>query len=408
MKALEPYQVKGVTFRNRIIRSATYEGACDREGFATAAYGEMYENLARSGAGAIITGFAFITPEGRAMQPAQAGIDAPDKIPGLRAMTDRVHRHGCPVFLQVAHSGRQTLGRITGLPVRGCSARRSPYFRERPLPFSTREAEDIAGRFGISAAYAREAGFDGIQLHAAHGYLIHQFLLAGVNNRRDEFGIDPQTGIGSAFLERIIASVRQRCGQDFPLLVKISGATGDDRQFGPRQFTALIGLLDRAGVDAIEISFGTMDLPFNIFRGDLPVGLILDRNPLYRARSIWRRTLNKTLIDLWFRPKLLPFTPTYNLEYAQQAKRLTRIPVISVGGFRTGREIEAALAGWKTDLVALSRPFVAEPDFAEKITHDPDHRSPCTCCNWCAVMCDSGESTRCYRNNKKHHYGTVQ
>ncbi len=397
MKAFQPITIAGITFRNRIIRSATYEGMCDEKGFPTAGYYSTYEALARADAGGIITGFAYVSKEGRAMQPAQAGIDAPDKIPGFRTLTDKVHQYGCPVILQIAHTGRQTIRRVTGLPVRGTSSKRSVYFWEKPVPFSTGEIYDRINKFADAASYARDAGFDGIQVHAAHGYLVHQFLLPGINNRKDEFGIDPQTGIGSAFLEKIIGSIRHRCGNDFPVFVKISGGINDEKHFNIDRFSSLIRILDHIRVDAIEISYGTMDYPFNIFRGEMPVNLILLRNPLFKTRNPIMRSLNKAIIDLWFRPRLLPFSPTYNVKYARLAKTLTCIPVIVVGGFRNPGEIEEALTSGSADLVSLSRPFVAEPNIVSKMKNDRNYQSLCKNCNYCAVMCDSGEPTKCYK-----------
>jgi 2,4-dienoyl-CoA reductase-like NADH-dependent reductase (Old Yellow Enzyme family) len=397
VKTFQPVNIAGIPFRNRIIRSATYEGMCDEKGFPTERYCEAYENLARNGAGGIVTGFAYISQEGRAMQPAQTGIEAPDKIPGLRIMTDKVHRYGCPVILQIAHTGRQTLRCATGLAIRGSSSRRSVYFREKPIPFSTGEVYDVIRKFTQAALYAKHAGFDGIQIHAAHGYLVHQFLLPGINNREDEFGIDPQTGIGSEFLRRVIGSVRERCGSDFPVLVKISGAINNEKQFNTDHFISLIRFLDRTGVDAIEISYGTMDDPFNIFRGDMPVNLILAKNPIFKTRNPVKRFLNKAIIETWFKSRQLPFAPVYNLKYSALAKTITGIPVISVGGFRQLSEIEEALTSGSADLVSLSRPFVAEPDIVLKMKNDRNYKSLCVNCNYCAVMCDSGVPTRCYK-----------
>jgi len=397
MKVFQPVNIAGITFRNRILRSATYEGMCNDKGIPAAGYYAAYENLARADTGGIITGFTYVSKEGRAMQPAQAGIDAPDKIAGFRILTDRVHQYGCPIILQIAHAGRQTIRRVTGLPVRGCSSYRSVYFRAKPVPFSTGEIYEVINKFADAASYARDAGFDGIQVHAAHGYLVHQFLLPGINNRKDEFAIDPQTRIGSAFLEKIIVSIRHRCGNDFPVFVKISGGINDEKNFGIDGFISLIRVLDRLLVDAIEISYGTMDHPFNIFRGEMPVRLILLKNPFFKTRNPIRRFLNKTIIDLWFRPRQLPFSPGYNVKYATLAKTLTTIPVIVVGGFRNQGEIEEALASGSADLVSLSRPFVAEPDIVIKMKNDRNYQSLCKNCNYCAVMCDSGEPTKCYK-----------
>jgi 2,4-dienoyl-CoA reductase-like NADH-dependent reductase (Old Yellow Enzyme family) len=392
-----PYDHGSLHLKNRIIKSGIYEGRCDVNGYPGQAYNNFYELLAKSGAGGLITGFAFISREGRAMQPYQAGIDNPDKIRPFRKMTDAVHRYDCPVFLQVSHSGRQSLRKSTGSWLRGASSKSSVYFRQKPVPLETWEVYERIEQFGLAAFYAKEAGFDGIQLHAAHGYLIHQFILPAINNRSDEFGVKGSFGIGTAFLEKIISTVRDKCGAGFPVLVKVSGGVDLEPGFSKDQFIELIRFLDRMEVSAIEISYGTMDHALNIFRGDYPESLILSRNPMLRSRSGVKRMINRVILRQYFVKKLKPFTPAYNLEYASLAKMHTYLPVISVGGFRSGEEIKDAISGGKTDLVGLARPFIHEPDFVEKIKADISYKSPCLNCNYCSVMCDSEIETRCYK-----------
>ena len=320
-KLLEPYHHDRLHFRNRIVKSGVYEGRCDRNGFPGESYVDFYRALAKGQPGAIITGFAYVSREGRAMQPFQAGIDHPDKIPYYRKVTEQVHNEGCPIFLQIAHSGRQTLKSVTGTAPRGVSARRSPYFRGNPSPLLTGEIYRIIGEFATAASYAREAGFDGIQLHAAHGYLIHQFLLPAVNTRKGDFEVDRTTGIGIAFLDEIINAVREKCGSDFPVLVKISGGVDIKPGFSISQLLELVGFLDRKSVDAIEISYGTMDHALNIFRGDVPESLILSVNPIFKSRNRLERSLLKFIMRKYFINKLKPFTPAYNLDYAAIAKQ---------------------------------------------------------------------------------------
>jgi 2,4-dienoyl-CoA reductase-like NADH-dependent reductase (Old Yellow Enzyme family) len=394
----EPYQHKNLRLKNRIIKSGIYEGRCDDNGFPGQSYADFYENLAKNGVGGLITGFAYVSREGRAMQPRQAGIDNPDKIPHYRKMTEMVHRHGCPVFLQISHAGRQTLKKVTGSAIRGASSSSSVYFRQRTIPLAAYEVYEIVEQYALAALYARTAGFDGIQLHAAHGYLIHQFLLSATNDREDEFGLNGSARVGTAFLEKIISTVREKCGEDFPVLVKISGAVDLVPGFTMDQFIALIRFLDRVEVSAIEISYGTMDHALNIFRGDVPEALILARNPILKSKNPVMRFVNRTVMRQYFEKKLKPFTNAYNLEFAETAKKYTTVPVISVGGFRTGDEIRESILSGKTDLVSLARPLICEPDFVEKLKINGSYRSLCVNCNYCSVMCDSENETRCYKN----------
>jgi len=402
-----PYHHGNLHLRNRIIKSAVYEGRCDRNGFPSESYLDFYKTLAMNDLGGIITGFAYISKVGRAMHPFQAGIDHPEKIKYYRNVTDAVHYHHCPIYLQIAHAGRQTLRRATGAALKGCSSKRSIYFREKPEILRTEEVCRIITEFSDAAFYAREAGFDGIQLHAAHGYLIHQFLLSATNDRKDEFGIDENTGIGSAFLEKVIAAVREKCGKNFPVLVKISGAVDIKPEFSTRHFEELIRFLDRMPVEAIEISYGTMDHALNIFRGDVPESLILSQNPIFGTGNPVKRAVSKAIMQQYFIKKLKPFTPVYNLAFAATAKKLTGIPIISVGGFRNGSEIRDAISSGKTDLAGLARPFICEPDFINKLKINGSYESQCTNCNICSVMCDSLHQTRCFKT-KPEDYGTHQ
>jgi 2,4-dienoyl-CoA reductase-like NADH-dependent reductase (Old Yellow Enzyme family) len=394
-----PIRLGTLTARNRIVRSATYEGAADGEGRIGDAYVAMYDELAATGVGLIITGFTAISREGRAMQPLQARLDSVESVEAFRRMTRAVHRHGTPVVLQLAHAGRQTRSIMTGSQPVSCTRRRSVYFREKPRMLTDEEIRGIIVQFASSAVLAQEAGFDGIQLHAAHGYLLHQFLLRDVNRRTDRYGIDPFTGIGTTLLEEVVDAVRERCGADFPILVKISGETDFHHAFYPHAFDHLVMVLHRLQVAAIEISYGTMDHAMNIFRGDVPLPLVLRHNPLFATDAPVRRAVTRSFLRNVILPAFLPFTPMYNLEYAERAKVSTTVPVISVGGFRSRDEMEAALAAGRTDLVAMSRPFLREPDLVARMQAGERWVSACTHCNQCVVMCDAPRLTKCHQRH---------
>lgn len=365
-----------------IIRSATFEGMADINGFPAAKYRGLYETLAQNNVRTIITGFMYISDEGRAMQSGQAGMDSPDKIPAYREVTDAVHKYGSKIIAQIAHTGRQTTH--IGLEIVGVSDKKSPYFNEKPRILDTNEIYSITDRFANSALYAKEAGFDGVQLHCAHGYLIHQFLLASVNNRSDEFKD------GFLFLETIVGKIRKECGE-FPIWLKISGGV-DIEKYSEERFVEFIKRLDGLPVDAIEVSYGTMDYALNIFRGEVPVKTALKHNPIYKDKNIFWKLFALPFI----RMKIKRFTPMYNLCYAKLAKTNTDIPVIAVGGFRSGGEI----FNCETDAVSLCRPFICEPDFLLKLENDKEYKSKCTGCNLCAIMSDTKNTLKCYGGKK--------
>lgn len=401
MKLFEYAQLGPCLLNNRIIRSATFEGMADDQGRPLPAYRKLYQELASGGVGGIITGFVYVSPEGKAMQPGQAGLDSAEKINCYSPVTKEVHRYGSKIFLQLAHTGRQTRKEDTGFDVVGASNKKSPYFGGSPRELSTKEVYQIARRFADSAFYAQEAGFDGVQVHAAHGYLIHQFILPSINHRKDEFAIDGESGLGTKFFEVVLAEIRKRCAGDFALLVKISG--GDDYFNGltKEQFTRLIRFLDRVKVDGIEISYGTMDNALNIFRGDIPYKVIFKYNPIFKLSNWRQRPFHNMRTYLWMRRKIKPFTHAYNLEYAKIAKELTDTPIIPTGGFRRGEDMRSSLESGAADFISICRPFLCEPDLVEQLKLDENYIAKCTNCNTCAVMCDSSRPTRCYRRVKR-------
>ena len=400
MEIFEEAYIGPVRLKNRIIRSATFEGAADANGFPTEAYYHLYKQLAAHDVAAVISGFTYITRNGKAMHPGQAGCDSPEKLDSFRRLTDMLHRYDCKAFLQIAHTGRQTLSSVTGCPVVGVSAQKSAYFKEKPDVLNIPEAHGLIDSFGKAAHLAQQAGFDGIQLHAAHGYLIHQFLHPAINNRTDEFKLNPGTGIGTFFLQKIIENIREKCGNSFPILVKVSASDDYKNHFTLTQFLHLIDFLDLMKVSAIEISYGTMDAAFNIFRGDFPGERILAENYFYKQKSPLSKWIMGNLIFPSVKKKFIELQPMYNLPFAVEARAATRIPIIVVGGFKRGEEIRHAIHDCQIDFVSMSRPFIAEPNLVTKLKKNPQYESICQSCNQCAVMCDSQHSTRCYTHGK--------
>jgi 2,4-dienoyl-CoA reductase-like NADH-dependent reductase (Old Yellow Enzyme family) len=396
-KAFSSYKIGNLLLKSRIVRSATYEGASDENGYPNPRYLTIYKTLAQNNVGMIITGFSFVSKNGRAMQKAQAGIDSPEKIDLYKKVNAEVHEYDVPIIMQIAHTGRQTLKEVTDNIPLSSTLKKSIYFRQKPLLVGIEEIERIVEQFAYSAYLAKEAGFDGVQLHAAHGYLLHQFLLPETNKLKNRYGIDEQTGLGTKLIDEIFDRIKDRCGKSFPVLIKISGNHNLSKNFYPDRFDRLINFLDSKHFNAIEISYGTMDYALNIFRGDLNLEMVFKHNPIFRTNNRLRKYLTELYVKTFISSKFINFSPTYNLHFAERAKRLTTIPIISVGGFRSKNEIEYAIDNNMTDLVALSRPFICEPDFAYKLIQTPgDYMSKCKNCNKCVFMCDSGKPTTCY------------
>jgi 2,4-dienoyl-CoA reductase-like NADH-dependent reductase (Old Yellow Enzyme family) len=356
------------------------------------------------GPAAIVTGFAFVSREGRSMQPLQASAADDRNVAAWRTMNREIHEQGSRIYLQLAHTGRQTHSDSTKREVVAPGPKASPYFRSRPRPLREEEIPARIEQFVLAARLAQNADFDGVQIHAAHGYLIHQFLTPAVNCRSDGYGVDSQTGISTRFLGEVIQGIRKACGKGFDCWIKVSH--GDELRGGMNslRFASLMRYLQGQPIDAVEVSYGSMDQALNIFRGGIPLDRIVAHNPRYRVTHPWLAAIWKRVAAPFAALPLKAFDPCYNLQAARQAKEMGAIPVISVGGFRSGAEMEDALQSGNCDLIALSRPFIAEPDVVQRIKNDLNYQARCTNCNQCAIMCDTPRPTLCYtqgRNERK-------
>jgi len=369
----------------------------EEDGRPSEALGTLYGRLARAGVGTIITGFSYVSPEGRAMQPRQCGIDTDDKTQAWARVVRAVHSNGKTeaerplLIMQIAHAGRQTLPEVTGRPALAPTAKRSPYFRVRPRVMDDTQIKNAATAFGRAARRAQTAGFDGVQLHAAHGYLIHQFLSPYLNDRTDTWGQDR-----FAFFRSIVTEVRAECGPNFPLFVKVSGGDGHPGGLTPALTAEYAREMERIGIAAIEVSYGTMDEALNIFRGGVPTERVLRHNPFIVKRPGWMKALWKRFSLPRLKKHLFAFSENYNLEAARSIRQLTSIPLLLVGGIRSREGIEHILESGDADAVSLCRPLICEPDLAERFRSGAAQRSRCTACNACAVMCDSHKPLRCY------------
>ena len=388
----KPLPLKRCLLPNRLIRSATYEGLADRQGYPQKALAGLYLNLIRPEPGTIITGFVAVSPQGRAMHPNQGGLWDDSHIRPWREIVTAVKAAGpdSRLFMQLAHTGRQTVAALTGQEVVGASSRRCTYFQQKVHALSEPEIEAVINDFAAAAERARAAGLDGVQIHAAHGYLIHQFLSPHTNTRDDRWRD------GGLLLAEIIRAVRARCGKDFPLLIKVSHA--DDRGL---RLEPLIQALKRIEdqFDAAEVSYDTMEYALNIIRGGCPIDEILRINPIYktipaRFKSIW-----KACVYPFKKLKFKDFTYGYNLEGTSAIKKALKIPVIPVGGLHRLADLADCLGQHGFEAAALCRPFICEPDLLAKIKAGQWIRSRCSRCNLCTINCDSLKVLTCHQKS---------
>ena len=350
MSLFRPMRVGPVTVAGRLLRSATSEEACDEDGRPTPALRDILVALARGGTPRINTGYAYVMENGKS-SPAQNGLHSDELVPGWRTATEAVHDAApdCRLFVQLMHGGRQIEPRFVAEPV-GPSAVPIVGTDIRPREMTSREIAEMIEAFGQAARRAREAGFDGIQIHCAHGYLVSQFLSPYCNRRSDEWGGAPERR--RRFMLETLDRVRESAGPDLAVTVKLNCEDFHPEGLALAESCEAARSLAEKGIDGIEVS-----------------GWIRDGDERHSPSRIGDPA---------------PTQEGYYLSQAREIKKAAgTVPVGVCGGFRSRKAIEAALDVDGLDFVALSRPFIAEPDLADRFRAGQE-RATCISCNQCA------------------------
>ncbi len=341
--------INGMTMRNRMVRSATWEGMCDPEGRPTEKLNDFYSELAEGGIGLIISGYTFIRTEGRQL-PGQMGICNNGFEEAYKSLAGAVHDGGGKVAIQLVHAGGQTDSLNAGRRPLAPSAVKVDQFPETPAELTKDEIGDIITAFGEGARRARAWGFDAVQLHSAHGYLINQFLSPLTNRRSDCYGGSLENRC--RFLLETYKEVREAVGVDHPVLVKLNIADNLDGGLCSEDAVYAAKILAEAGIDAIEVSAGTR--------------VSGEKNPV-------REKINT------------PEKEAYNLELARKIKQAVGCPVMVVGGFRSYEVARKAVSEDKMDYIAMARPLIREPDLPKRWLRGDRTPAECVSCNKCFV-----------------------
>lgn len=388
----EPLRLGPIEAAGRVFKTATAETRASEDGFVTDELLNVYAQWARGGAPLIITGNLYVSPQGKSTH-RMCGADADAKIPGLERLAETVHRHGAKLIGQLNHCGRQVIVGHTGVvdPV-SASPVREPVLGTRPRALHEKEIPGVIASFAAAAERCRAAGFDGVQVHAAHGYLLSQFLTPHTNRRRDAWGGTLLNRV--RIVREVIRETRRRTGPDFAILLKLNGHDRlPGRQgLGTEACVQVARVLEGEGVDAIEVSVGHYESGFPMTAGTFD-GFYRDllEKGLGRHMDALRRTglrLGHRLLDRASR-RLWPAQEGFNLALAQRFKQALSIPVICVGGFHSRAAMESALESGATDAISCGRAFIADPWLVEHLrTGVAGPR--CDYCNLCLARSGTG------------------
>ncbi len=321
------------------------------------------EDLAGGNPGLIITGHAYVSPTGQATL-RQLGVDHDGLIEGLMAMTAAVHRQGSRIMMQLAHGGLRADAKFSNKTPMGPSPAQG--LLEPPGREMTKEdIRQTVDAFGQAARRAQAAGFDGVQIHAAHGYLLSQFLSPAFNRRDDDYGGDIESR--ARIILEVFNSIRQVVGHQFPIFVKINSEDYLAKGLALEDSIQVAAMLDKAGVDAIEVSGGTISSGKYIpFRKDIT----FERDQAYFRRAA--KALNSKI----------------------------QAPVVLIGGIRSYLLAERLVDEGFADYISLSRPFIREPRLIARWQSGDLRKATCISCNGCLGAARSGRGVYCVLDRK--------
>lgn len=366
MDVFSPISIKGMELRNRFMRSATYDASADESGAVTEKSISIYRALSEGDIGLVVNGYAFVTARGQAL-PGQYGAHVDEMIPSLSRLAEEVHRGGGKTALQIVHAGLYS----PYLKDKGvvCLAPSKVQRSECPHREMTEgEIEAIIEDFGSAAARAREAGFDAVQFHGAHGYLFSQFLSPLTNMRTDMWGGSPENR--RRFHVEVVKEVRRRVGDDFPVMIKFG--IMDDTPGGSTLAEGIDTAAEMvaAGVDAIEVSFG------------------IGWDFMGRLRGKQADAENE---EPWFRQR------------ARALKQAISVPVMVVGGIRSFEMSQEILDAGEADIISMSRPFIREPRLISRWLAGDRGSARCISCLRCMELLMENQDVRrsyCWQENR--------
>lgn len=349
MKTLfEPCQIGNLDLKNRLVRSATWENMATEDGHMTKELYDVYETLAANEAGLIITGYANIVAEERP-NPGMMGIYDDSFLDEYTKLTGLVHKHDSKIILQIAYGGTKTtynLGeRIIFAP--GDIPEKSTGTRGTPM--TKDDITYIVQAFALAGKRAKQSGFDGVEIHAAHTYLINQFLSPYYNRRDDEYGGSLENRM--RFLVEVYEETRKQVGDDFPIFIKLTASEFFDGGLTFDETRKIAKKLEQMGVTGLEIS-GNIHGKAKSMAGQMFDGYELKKQGYFSA-------------------------------YGNIISQDVDIPVITVGGLSKPGDIEAMLNETNIALYGLSRPLLVEPNLFKRWKHGDSSRAKCVRCSKC-------------------------
>jgi 2,4-dienoyl-CoA reductase-like NADH-dependent reductase (Old Yellow Enzyme family) len=337
-RLFEQSEINGMVLANRFVRSATWEGLATDDGASTTKLVDLMARLAAGGVGLIITGHTYVRPDGQ-HSPWQLGIHNDEMIPGLQAMTRAVHDNGGKIVVQLGYGGaylsKSRVGKMT-----------------------PQDIQELVAAYGIAAMRAKTAGFDGVQIFAAHGFFLSQLLCPRYNDRTDAYGGNIRNR-ARALLE-VLQSVRHHTGDDYPVLVKLNCQDFVENGLTLEDSLHVGMMLEEEGIDAIELSGGLLNNP-----------------------NIMQSKIDTEAVEAYFQNEARAF------------KGKIAVPLILVGGIRSLDVANRLVDEGVADYISMSRPFIRDPDLINRWKTGDLLEAECISCNNCFEQIKQGKGVSC-------------
>jgi len=374
-----PGKIGPLTLRNRTIRAAAFEGMCP-ENAPSQMLHDYHCAVARGGVGMTTVAYAAIVQSGLSF-PHQLWL-RPKIVPALQQLTGNIHREGAAVSIQIGHCGNMSHKSICGCRPISASGGFNLYSPTLVRGMRKKEIREMAKAFGQAVHWARDAGFDAVEVHAGHGYLISQFLSPYTNRRRDEYGGLLENRM--RFMRLVIAEVMEAARDDMAVLVKMNTRDGFKGGMEIPECIEVAKTLERDGVHALILSGGFVSkAPMYVMRGAMPI-----RSMTHYMRQFWL-SMGVKLGGRFMIPTV-PFQEAYFLEDALRFRKEVRLPLVYIGGLVARETIDLVLnAGF--EFVSMARALLNEPDFVNRMKRDEQARNGCEHVNYCIARMYSRE-----------------
>lgn len=366
-KVFSEGRIANLVLKNRLVRSATGDSKMTADGKTTDEVLKIYKDLAAGGVGMIITGVMAVIPSNKTMA-RQICIYSDEYIPEISKIADIVHQtdNRCAIIAQLNHAGRQVLDHNNLADCVGPSVVESPILVKKARELTVNQIHSLIKAFADSIVRVKKAGFDGVQLHACHGYLLSSFLSPYTNRRTDRFGDSAKNRVN--IVKDIISQARISVGS-FPILIKMNCDDFVEGGISKDNFAELIKEMETTGVDAIEVSGGMWDC---LVRSEEELGFFPVPIPESRVRIS------------------TPEKQSYYYDYVKNID--VGLPLILVGGHRNIERMENLLSEGKVDYLSLCRPLISEPDLPNRwLKGIGKENADCVSCNACLVYLMQGE-----------------